>query len=217
MKRFFSLLSASFLLSLGFAFAHSELESSTPEDGATLTEAPTQIVLNFKSDVQTGFSIFKVYPLSADMIVEASATAESGDHAEGEAHSEGEEPSSETTSSETSEHSEGTEGEHSEDEETEASHDDSATDEHSEEGEHGESGEHGAMDAAAKVFIPTVIDLQDDEAARLDTGIVETGTSKTVTINLKKDLAPGAYVAMFRILSDDTHTVEGFITFEITE
>jgi copper resistance protein C len=74
------------------------------------------------------------------------------------------------------------------------------------------------MDAAAKLFIPTVIDLTDDEEARADTRLVATEEmAKSVTINLKENLAPGAYVAMFRVLSADTHTVEGFITFEIKE
>jgi methionine-rich copper-binding protein CopC len=40
-------------------------------------------------------------------------------------------------------------------------------------------------------------------------------TANSVTISLKETLASGAYVVIFRVLSADTHTVEGFITFEI--
>ena len=91
-------------------------------------------------------------------------------------------------------------------------------DEHSDGESHSESSDHSAMDAAAKIFIPTVIDLQDDEDARADLGLVTTeGLAKSVSIALKENLAPGAYVVMFRALSADTHTVEGFITFEIKE
>jgi copper resistance protein C len=187
MKRFIASLSISLVLSLGFVFAHSEFESSTPEDGAVLTTAPSEIVINFEKDIQPNFSVFKVYLLPADMIADA-ATMDASGHSEGEAeHSETSSDSGTTT-----------EGEHSEGEA------------HSEEG-----GEHSAMDAAAKLFIPTVIDLSGDEDARADTGIVAADTAKSVTINLKETLAPGAYVAMFRVLSADTHTVEGFITFEI--
>lgn len=179
MKRFITSLPISLVLSLGLVFAHSEFESSTPEDGAVLTTAPSEIVINFEKDIQPNFSVFKVYALPADMIADAVTMDDSG-HSEGEEHSESES------------HSEG-------------------------EAPSEESGEHSAMDATAKLFIPTVIDISGDEDARADTGIVAADTAKSVTINLKENLAPGAYVVMFRVLSADTHTVEGFITFEIKE
>jgi methionine-rich copper-binding protein CopC len=180
MNRLFTTLSISFILSLGLVFAHSEFESSVPEDGAILDTAPTEVIITFDKDIQPAFSIFKVYAIPADMLADAAMTSESGDHSEGEEHAEGEA--------------------------------------HSETGEHSEGGEHGAMDAAAEMFIPTVIDLTGDEEARADTGLATTEElAKSVTINLKEGLAPGTYVAMFRVLSADTHTVEGFITFEIKE
>jgi copper resistance protein C len=183
MKPLFTALSVSLIFSLSLVFAHSEFESSTPEDGAVLDVVPTEIVINFDKDIQPAFSIFKVYPLPADMIAEAATAAES-EHSE--EHSEGEHSESET-------HSEG--------------------DVHGE-----ESSEHSEMDEAAKLFIPTVIDLSGDEDARADMGLAATeDLAKSVTITLKEDLAPGAYVAMFRVLSGDTHIVEGFITFEIAE
>jgi methionine-rich copper-binding protein CopC len=209
MKRLLTSLSISLVLSLGLVFAHSEFESSVPEDGAVLDTPPTEVVINFEKDIQPTFSIFKVYPLPAEMIAEAATIAES-EPSGGEAHSEGGEQSdsaghSESATQAEAEHTEG---------ETHSGEDDQA---HSE-AEHSESEEHSVMDAAAKLFIPRVIDLTGDEDARADTGIAPSeDMAKSVTINLKENLAPGAYVAMFRVLSADTHTVEGFITFEIKE
>jgi methionine-rich copper-binding protein CopC len=202
MKRFITALGLSFVLSLGFVFAHSELESSTPEDGATLSGAPAEIVLTFKENVETGFSIFKVYALPADMITDAAASSPSATTTHDE---------SEASSEETTSESETTKAEHTED--STSTSGDAATAE--EGGEHGAEGGHDTLDTAASAFVPTVIDLQGDEDARADAGVATTGSSNTVTINLKENLAPGAYVTMFRILSEDTHTVEGFITFEI--
>lgn len=203
MKRFLSSLTFSLILSLGLVLAHSEFESSVPEDGAVLAEAPTTVVINFEKDIQPKFSVFKVYAIPAEML--AAATTEDGGHSEGETeHSETSSDSSATT-----------EGEHSEGDTHSEEHSGSAS--HSEGETHGEEGgEHSVMDAAAKLFMPTVIDLTGDEEARADTGIADAGdTAKSVTINLKENLAPGVYAAMFRVLSADTHTVEGFITFEI--
>jgi copper resistance protein C len=191
MKHLVKILSVSFILFLGLGFAHSEFESSTPEDGAVLETAPTEVIINFDKDIQPAFSIFKVYPLPADFIADAAMTSD--EHSEGEPHGES------SDHSETETHSEGEHG-------------------HSEAEAHPESEQHSVMDEAAKLFIPTVIDLTGDEEARADTGLTATeDRAKSVTINLKEDLAPGAYVALFRVLSADTHTVEGFITFEIAE
>jgi methionine-rich copper-binding protein CopC len=185
---------------LSFALAHSSLETSTPADGSVLSEAPAEIILEFKESIEANFSIFKVYAIPADMLTDAGMSSEASEHsAESEEHS-----------AEGEEHSEG--DNHAGDE----SH--AEGEEHSEEGaedEHNEGGAHGVMDAAASVFVPTVIDLSGDEAERADAAILAEGTTKNVTISLKDDLAPGAYVVMFRVLSSDTHTIEGFITFEI--
>lgn len=166
------------LILFSLASAHSNFQSSVPENGAVLETAPSEVIINFEGDIQPAFSIFKVYILPADMLAD----------------SEGDDPSNEASH------------EHGE----------------QEEGEHGESDSHGheeansPYDTAAKMFIPTVIDMQGDEEARADAGLATTETlTKTVTVNLKENLAPGVYVAMFRVLSADTHTVEGFITFEI--
>jgi methionine-rich copper-binding protein CopC len=203
----------------GFALAHSSLESSSPEDGAVLSEAPTEVVLEFKETIEADFSLFKVYAIPADMLADAEMSGGTSEHSEGEEHSEGD-SHSETQASESGEtHS--TEGEHSETEgehSAEGEHSEGEDNEaHSDEGEHNEGGAHGVMDAAASMFVPTVIDLTGDEEARADSAVTAEGTTNNVSITLKDNLAPGAYVVMFRVLSSDTHTVEGFITFEIEE
>jgi methionine-rich copper-binding protein CopC len=126
-KRLCTFLSASFFLSLGLVFAHAFVETSTPEDGAVLSEAPTEIVLNFKENIEAEFSLFKVYPLPAELIADAAIASEST-HSDETAHnevalSEGGETSSETTMDEHA-----SESEHS----SEAGH--SETEAHSEGG-----------------------------------------------------------------------------------
>ena len=39
------------------------------------------------------------------------------------------------------------------------------------------------------------------------------GQSETVTLRLKDGLEPGAYAVMWNVLSVDSHTIEGFLTF----
>jgi copper resistance protein C len=134
MNKCISLILTSLFFSLGFVFAHSDLVSSTPENGATLSAAPTEITLTFENDIEADFSIFKVYPLPSEAAVEA--------------------------------------------------------------------------------FVPSVIGLQGDEEARVDTALTKNGAD-SVILSLKENLAPGAYVAMYRVLAGDTHAVEAFITFEI--
>jgi copper resistance protein C len=161
-----------------FGFAHGYLASSTPTDGALLSEAPTEIVLEFKEAIEINFSIFKVYPLPEQTEI-------------------------------SNQHTETVEGIDHNHEETASGED--ADGEHSEEGQ-----AHSAMDAVAETFVPTVLELEGDQAARVDTGLLSKGTAKKIIIALKDDLAPGAYVVMWRVLSTDTHTVDGFMTFEIT-
>jgi methionine-rich copper-binding protein CopC len=204
MKRFIIFLISSFFLLLGLALAHSTLESSSPTDGSILAAAPTQVVLNFVEEAQIEFSVFKVYPLplspEAMMMLEAEPVTEESMAAEHEATA--------TADSDTNSTSE---GEHSEGEE----HTDEAGSGEMAEGEHSGGGADELMDTAAKELIPMVLDVTGDEAARVDTGILEKDTSKTVTLTLKENLAPGAYVVMWRVLSVDTHTVEGSLTFYV--
>jgi methionine-rich copper-binding protein CopC len=207
MKNVLKSLGIGFVLSLGLAFAHSELESSSPPDGSVLAAAPKQIVLNFAEEAQIAFSTFKVYPLplspEAAAMMEAEPITETMFDPDGGA--------DEMAASAEGEHSEGEE--HSE--EATGEHSDTAGSSHSasDTAQSDASSTHEVMDTVAEEFIPTVIDVTDDEMARADTGVVEKDTSKTVTLNLKDGLAPGAYVVMWRVLSVDTHTVEGSLTF----
>jgi methionine-rich copper-binding protein CopC len=61
-----------------------------------------------------------------------------------------------------------------------------------------------------------VLETQGDDGARADTG-VRTGerTAETVTLPLKEGLGAGVYVVMWRTLSVDTHTTQGFLTFRV--
>jgi copper resistance protein C len=149
------------------SLAHGYLETSSPLDGASLSQAPTEIVLEFKENIETTFSIFKVYPLP--------------------------EASDSTTEDKMTEHQE----EH-------------AADDHTD-----DAPSHSAMDSLAETFVPTVLELKDDPSARVDTSVLTTGTSKKVVIGLQENLPPGAYVVMWRVISVDTHTIDGYLTFEI--
>ena len=54
-----------------------------------------------------------------------------------------------------------------------------------------------------------------DAEARVDTGLkAADARSAEVVIDLKQDLQPGLYVVMWRVLSIDTHTTQGFTVFE---
>lgn len=53
-----------------------------------------------------------------------------------------------------------------------------------------------------------------DEAPRVDTGLeTDDPRSRTVRIGLPADLEPGAYAVLWRVLSADSHVVQGFIVF----
>ncbi len=51
----------------GLAVAHSEWSAGSPPPNAVLDEAPTQVVLTFTEPIETRFSVFKVYSLTADV------------------------------------------------------------------------------------------------------------------------------------------------------
>jgi methionine-rich copper-binding protein CopC len=51
-------------------------------------------------------------------------------------------------------------------------------------------------------------------AARADEGVVTAArTTPEIVIRLKSDLRPGAFAVMWRTLSVDTHTTQGFYVF----
>lgn len=70
------------------------------------------------------------------------------------------------------------------------------------------------LNAAARDLVSKVIRLRNDQAQRADDGLVTTArTSPEIVIRMKPDLEPGTYVVMWRVLSIDTHTTEGFFVF----
>lgn len=78
---------------------------------------------------------------------------------------------------------------------------------------HGDAGGHAELDVAAEALVPQVIGLEGDEAQIALSTQPETGRSETVTLTLQDELEPGAYVVMWRVLSGDSHPVEGFLSF----
>lgn len=189
-----------FLLVPSTALAHAELESSSIEDGATVTGPLTEVSLTFTEAAELGFSTFKVYPLPAEAVGDATAgRSEDPDGTPVAEHDEEAGSHDEAAQAET-EHGE---GEHTGDATTTDAVDD-----------HGGEGEHGALDAAAETLMAEVISVQDDQDARADTGVSPSeGQSETVTLRLKEELEPGAYAVMWKVLSVDAHTIEGFLTF----
>lgn len=180
-----SLIIGLFLFVPTLALAHADLESSSIEDGATVTEPLSEVSLTFTEAAELSFSTFKVYPLPAD-----AATA--GDDDSGaEDHDENSGDHDETAAAQ-----------------AEGGHDGGAAD------DHGDDSGHGALDAAAETLLAEVMGAQGDEDARADTGVSPSeGQSETVTLRLRGDLEPGAYAVMWRVLSVDAHTIEGFLTF----
>ena len=170
------------------ALAHAELEASSVEDGATITEPLAEVSLTFTEAAELGFSTFKVYPLPADAAVAAVPEGAAGadDHDESA-------------------------GDQDDAARAEDEHAAEAADDH---GDEGDKGGHAALDAAAETLMAEVIDAPDDADARADAGVTPaTGQSETVTLRLKDGLEPGAYAVMWNVLSVDAHTIEGFLTF----
>lgn len=69
--------------------------------------------------------------------------------------------------------------------------------------------------ARASALVSQSLQLRGDEADRADQGLVETPfrPSDTISIQLGDRLDPGIYVVMWRVLSIDTHTTQGFYIF----
>jgi methionine-rich copper-binding protein CopC len=72
------------------------------------------------------------------------------------------------------------------------------------------------LNAAAGAIVSNVLRRAGDEAERADDGLATTARTTTeVAIRLKPRLAAGAYVVMWRVLSIDTHTTQGFYVFTV--
>ncbi|MEM6428522.1 MAG: copper resistance CopC family protein [Deinococcota bacterium] len=68
------LLSLILLISGQSVFAHAFLETSTPENGATV-DAPEQLVLTFGEAVETMFSVFELHPVDVPEDADSDALA----------------------------------------------------------------------------------------------------------------------------------------------
>jgi copper transport protein len=64
-----------------------------------------------------------------------------------------------------------------------------------------------ATDEALRVF--------DADATRIDDGPVDGADGDVVAVTLPPDLDDGAYVAVYRVVSDDSHPIAGVITFTV--
>lgn len=72
------------------------------------------------------------------------------------------------------------------------------------------------LNGLAGQLVSEMLEAQGDEAARADTGVsADERTSAEITLPLKDDLEPGHYVVMWRVLSVDSHTSQGFVTFRV--
>lgn len=70
------------------------------------------------------------------------------------------------------------------------------------------------LNSAADTLVSEVLQKRGDEAVRADSGLSNpTRTSTDITIKLTPNPQPGAYVVMWRVLSIDTHTTQGFFIF----
>jgi copper resistance protein C len=70
------------------------------------------------------------------------------------------------------------------------------------------------LNGLAGQLVAEVLEAQGDDEARADTGVAATErTSTDIVLPLKDTLEPGPYVVMWRVISADTHPVEGFYTF----
>ncbi|PYE54830.1 copper resistance CopC family protein [Deinococcus yavapaiensis] len=80
----------------------------------------------------------------------------------------------------------------------------------------GDSGDRLKVNGLAGQLVTKVLDLKNDAASRADLGLVaRTGTHDEVTLRLRSKLQPGAYVVMWKALSDDSHPVTGYYVFDV--
>jgi methionine-rich copper-binding protein CopC len=132
---------------IGAASAHAELGSASPAEGENVITMPTEVALTFTEPVEVRFSLFKVYPLDADVNM-------------------------------------------------------------------AEENAQQRLNGLAGQLVSEVLEAQGDDEVKADVGISTTERSSAeVTLRLKDTLESGPYVVMWRVISADTHPVEGFYTF----
>lgn len=144
-----SLLLTTALLLGGAVHAHAYLEASFPAEGEVLAVLPEAVTLTFTEPTEVTFSLYKVYPLGADVDLNEENAAQ-------------------------------------------------------------------RLNGLAAQLVSEVLEAQGDEDARADTGLEAEGrTSAVVTLPLKEGLSAPHFVVMWRVLSTDTHTTQGFFTFSV--
>lgn len=72
------------------------------------------------------------------------------------------------------------------------------------------------LHSAAGDLVSAALLKRGDESARSDAGVANTTRTSTDIVVRLKDLEPGAYVLMWRVLSVDTHTTQGSFIFVYT-
>lgn len=71
--------------------------------------------------------------------------------------------------------------------------------------------EYQQLHSQALELVTKVIPKRNDQAERADLGITSQNTIGTsVTLKIKENLSSGIYVVMWRVLSVDTHTTQGY-------
>jgi methionine-rich copper-binding protein CopC len=141
------------VLLFGTVHAHAYLLEADPAPFAVVS-APSEVTLQFTEPVEIRFSLFKVYPLEADLPEDLATLSER---------------------------------------------------------------EQRRLNGLAGALVNEVLMLRDDAEARSDAGLLtDARIADSVTLALK-DLTPGAYVVMWRVLSIDTHITQDFFVFFVGE
>lgn len=74
------------------------------------------------------------------------------------------------------------------------------------------------LNGLAAALMNEVLELREDGPDRVDTGTQsDSATTAELSVILDSELPAGHYVAMWRVLSIDTHSTEGFIVFTVLD
>ncbi|MER3554814.1 MAG: copper resistance protein CopC [Meiothermus sp.] len=78
----------------------------------------------------------------------------------------------------------------------------------------GAAGNKAQLGAQAQTLVRQVLKAKNDADKRVDSGVKTAAkTAKSITLGLKPNLKPGAYVVMWQNLSTDGHTSSDFFVF----
>lgn len=72
------------------------------------------------------------------------------------------------------------------------------------------------LNGLAGLLVADVLQRRDDADARADLGLMDPEPrTAAISLRLKPDLGPGAYVVMWRVLAADTHPTQGYFVFVV--